>query len=185
MTILVIGLVVFMALHALPWLRGARASLVGSLGEGPYKGLYSLASAVGLVLIIWGYAVADQVPVYDPPAWGRHLAMLLVLLAFVALAVYLHKGRLRLWLRHPMLTAVALWATGHLLANGDLASVVLFGAFLVYALVDMAVATAQGRLPRFEPKPRHDVIAPVAGVVLYVVALFLHPYVIGVPVIAV
>src|SRR5690606_2179720 len=111
MTILVIGLVVFMALRALPWLRGARASLVGSLGEGPYKGLYSLASAVGLVLIIWGYAVADQVPVYDPPAWGRHLAMLLVLLAFVALAVYLHKGRLRLWLRHPMLIAVALWAT--------------------------------------------------------------------------
>jgi uncharacterized membrane protein len=155
------------------------------MGEKPYKGLFALVSALGLIVIIWGYGVAKDGPagadlVYDPPSWGHHLTMLLVLLAFISLSISFHKGRLKLWLKNPMSIAVALWAAGHLLANGTLPDVVLFGAFLAFALLDIGYSTATGKAPHFEPKPRQDIIAPLAGVVLYVVFLLLHQWIIGV-----
>jgi uncharacterized membrane protein len=189
MRILIVGVILFFGAHLLSYARGLRAGLIERLGEGPYKGLYSLISAAGLGLIIWGYARTRAGPaaadiLYWPPAWGRHATMLLVLMAMVSFAIYFHRGRLKLWLRHPMSIGVALWALGHLLSNGKVASVVLFGAFLAYALFDIAINTARGTAPRFDPKPRHDAISIVAGVALYAFFLFIfHPYVLNLPIV--
>jgi uncharacterized membrane protein len=189
MSILIIGLILFFAAHLFSYARKARAELIERMGEGPYKGLYSLVSAVGLGLIVWGYyrtrsgpAAADIL--YWPPSWGRHATMLLVLLAMISIAVYLHKGRLKLWLRHPMSIGVGLWAIGHLLSNGRASSVVLFGAFLAYSVLDIVVNTARGSVPNFIPNPRHDFISITAGVVLYAFFLLIfHPYVLNLPIV--
>ncbi|WP_137392448.1 NnrU family protein [Rhodoligotrophos defluvii] len=187
MSLLILGLVLFFGVHLVPF-TPAKAALRARLGEGPYKGGFALIAAVGLILIIWGFAstrgTLDEADMlYYPPAWARHATMALVLLGFICLGIYLHKGRLRLWLRHPMALAIIFWSVGHLISNGDKPGVIVFGAFLVYALLDIAVETARGTRPDFVPKPRHDIIAPLAGIIMYAAMLFLHPYLFGVPVI--
>ena len=105
-------------------------------------------------------------------------------LAFIALAASFHKGRLKLWLRQPQSIAIALWATAHLLANGKVAAVLFFSGFLVLAIIDIAVSTARGDVPNYVPKPSHDIIAVVAGLILYGIFLFLfHPLVLNVPIV--
>ena len=183
MTLLIIGLLVFFGVHFVPAAAGLKQSLTGRLGENGYKGVFSLLSAVGLGLIIWGYSTAEFVTVYDPPEWGRHAAMLLVFLAIICLASFDLKTRIKRALRHPMLIGIILWAVGHLLANGDLASVLMFGAFVVYSLIDIQLANAQGRVKETEVKPFHDLFAIVGGLVVYALLIMAHPYVIGVPVI--
>ena len=114
-----------------------------------------------------------------PPEWTRHVTMLLVLLGFIALAAAFHKGRLKLWLRNPMSVGIALWSAGHLLSNGRLTLVWFFGAFFVYALIDIFT----GKPKPFTVKPMHDIIAPVAGIILFLVFLYgFHPYVLNVPI---
>jgi len=184
MTTLWIGMLMFFGAHLIP-MTPLKAGLVQALGAQPYKGVFAAVSAVGLGLMIWGYGLAKDSAdgaefVYEPPAWGWHITMLLTLLAFVALSISFHKGRLKLWLKNPMSIAVVLWAAGHLFANGTLPDVVLFGAFLAFALLDIAYSTATGKAPRFEPKPRQDIIAPLAGVVLFAAFLYLHEWIIGV-----
>ncbi|MGI9414273.1 MAG: NnrU family protein [Hyphomicrobiales bacterium] len=183
MTLLIVGLIIFFTIHLVPALTGLKRSLIGRLGENGYQGVFSLVSAVGLGLIIWGYTRADFVAAYDPPAWGRHATMLLVLPAFICLAAFNLKGRIKKTLRHPMLVGIILWGTGHLLANGDMASVLLFGSFVAYAVLDILLANAQGRVKTVEVTPVHDLYAVIGGVVVYGVVVLLHPYVIGVPVI--
>jgi len=183
MTILIIGLIVFFAIHFVPAMPALKASLKDRLGANGYQGAFSLISFAGLGLIIWGYSQAEWAPIYEPPTWGRHVTMAAVLLAIICLVSSNLKGRIKKILRHPMLVGIVLWGTGHLFANGDLASVLLFGSFVVYSLLDIALANAQGRVASVEVTPVHDAIAVVGGIVLYGVFLFLHPYVIGVPVI--
>lgn len=189
MRILIAGVILFFGVHLASYAEGQRRALIARLGEGLYKGLYSLVSAAGLVLIVWGYSRTRAGPaaadiLYWPPAWGRHATMLLVLLAMLSFAIYLHKGRLKLWLRHPMSIGVALWAIGHLFSNGKVASVVLFGSFLGFAMFDIAVNSYRGRVPNFVPKPRHDAISLLAGVALYAFFLFIfHPYVLNLPIV--
>ena len=188
MTLLILGLIIFFGFHLIP-LTPIKASLVNSLGQQTYKGVFAVGAVIGLALIIWGFAATrgtleESDMVYYPPAWGRHVTMTLVLLGFICLAIYLHKGRLKVWLRHPMSLAIIFWSIGHLLSNGDLPGVILFGAFLVYAVLSIIVETVRGTRPSFTPKPKHDIIAPLAGIIMYVAMLFLHPYVIGVPVIS-
>jgi uncharacterized membrane protein len=183
MQTLILGMVVFYGAHALP-LVGLSAPLKERLGGNAYKSLFAVVALVGLALMVWGFVMARSGPdaariVYNPPEWGRHVTMLLVLLALISLAVYGHKGRLKLWLRHPMSIGVALWAAGHLFSNGNLSEVLFFGGFLALALADIGVGLARGTRPEFTPKPLHDLIAVVAGVVLYFVFLWLHPMVIG------
>ena len=189
MVILLAGVILFLGVHLFSYARDARARLLARLGEGPYKGVYSLISGLGLGLMIWGYVLTRAGPsaadvLYWPPSWGRHATMLLVLLGMICIGIYLHKGRLKLWLRNPMSIGVALWAGGHLLSNGEMASVILFGSFLLYALIDILVNTARGTVPSFMPKPRHDLISIVTGLVLYAFFLFVfHPYVLNVPIV--
>jgi uncharacterized membrane protein len=119
-----------------------------------------------------------------PAEWTRHAAMLLVLIAFIAMAARGGKGHLKLWLQQPNSVGVGLWAFAHLLANGRWADVYFFGTFLVISLVDIVACTLRGKIPRYQPEAKYDVRAVVAGIVLYLVFLFLiHPYVFGLPLI--
>jgi uncharacterized membrane protein len=186
MTTLVIGLLLFLGIHSTRiFAPGARDAAVARMGEGAWKGIHSVISAIGLVLIVWGYGLArdNPVPLWDPPVWTRHLAATLMIFVFpLLLAAYL-PGRIKTATKHPMLAAVKIWAFAHLIANGTLADVLLFGSFLAWAVVDRISAkrhprpAAQGAPPR----PINDVIAVAGGLVLYVLfVLWLHAWLIGV-----
>jgi uncharacterized membrane protein len=187
---LVTGLVIFFGVHSIRIFAPAwRERMVARLGDPTWKALYSVASVVGFVLLVGGYAAARLEPVvlYVPPAWLRHVTMLLMLPVFpLLLAAYL-PGRIKAAVKHPMLTATKAWALSHLLANGMLADVLLFGAFLAWAVLDRISAgkrpqPAPGAAP---PSIRNDVLAVVAGLVLYAIfAMVLHTRLIGVPVIS-
>jgi uncharacterized membrane protein len=186
MTVLVLGLVLFAVPHLFSILfRAQRDSLNASLGAMRWKLAYSAVSLVGLVLIITGFimsrhgeAAADWM--YLPAEWARHVTMLLVLFAFICIGASHGKGRIKLWLKNPMSIGIALWAAGHLLANGRRVDVYIFGTFLAVALLDIIASTLRGKAPDYVPSARSDVIAVVVGLVLYAVFLFgFHPYVLG------
>lgn len=172
MTILILGLVLFLSVHSVAivapaWTERTRARL----GEPAWKVLYGLISLVGLVLIVQGYAEARQDPVvlWAPPVWTRHLALLILLPAFpLLLAAYL-PGRIRSATKHPMLVAVKLWALAHLLANGNLADLVLFGAFLAWAVADRISYRYRPApsVPTVSAGKANDLIAVIGGLALY------------------
>jgi uncharacterized membrane protein len=186
MTILIAGLVLFLGIHTLTTLRETRAAVIGRLGEGGYKGLYSVAAAVGLVLIVWGfgqYRAHDWVQIWKPPLWLRPVNGILMWFAFVALAAtYSPAGKIKGMLRHPMLVAVKSWALAHLLVNGDLGGRVLFGAFLVWAGYDRMAVKRRGDAgaPRAAHVTSGDAIALAIGTVAAIAMLWLHPLLIGV-----
>jgi len=193
MTLLILGLALFLGAHLFTTLREPRAAAIARLGEGGYKAVYSVVSVIGLVLIAYGFGVyrtSGWINVWNPPVWTRHLALLVNLPVFILLAVGRRPSWLKAVTKHPMLLAVKLWATAHLLANGDLGSMLLFGGFLAWAVMarisakrrpeEIASLAALGR-PAFG---RRDIVAIVAGLGLYVATvLWLHPLLIGVPVI--
>ncbi|WP_148864410.1 NnrU family protein [Marinobacter fonticola] len=186
MTVLILGLIIFLGVHSLsivaePW----RNRMAERLGEGPFKGLYSLVALVGLVLLIWGYGQArlEPVVIYTPPMWMRHLAMVLLIPVFVLLFATYLPGRIQRAVKHPMLVAVKLWALAHLLANGMLADVLLFGGFLAWAVADRI--SLKRRAPRAKPElphnPMNDIIAIAGGLVVYALfVVWLHRVLIGV-----
>lgn len=191
MSILIAGLIVFLGLHCLPMFGEVRGKLVGQLGAGPYQGIYSLLSAVGLGLIVYGFGMAQSqgsAILYQPPVWTRHVAMLLMVPVFILLIAAYVQGRIKKAVRHPMLVAVKLWALSHLLVNGDLASVLLFGSFLVWAVVDRISLKRRNdgepsmALQLHEGAKSTEVFVILAGLVAY--GLFVwkgHQLVIGVP----
>ncbi|MGE0845066.1 MAG: NnrU family protein [Flavobacteriaceae bacterium] len=189
MIVLLIGMAVFVGIHSVPMLPALRARLVKRLGAGGWRGVFSLASLAGLVLIVVGYGMAraDPVVVYDPPAAMRHVALLMVPLAFVLVVSAYIPGRIKATLRHPMLAGIKLWAFAHLLANGTLADIVLFGSILAWAVVDRISLKRRERagLVNVSGRPaRNDAVAVVAGLAAAAVfALWLHPLLIGVPVV--
>jgi uncharacterized membrane protein len=185
---LILGLVLFFSAHSLSMVRPAwRAQAVARFGEGPFKLAYSLVSALGLWLVVIGYGAAratDPVLLYQPPVWLRHVSLLLMLPVFtLVLAAYL-PGRIRQTLKHPMLIGVFLWALAHLLANGTLADLLLFGSFLVWALADLV---SLGRrvaapVPGAPPGKWNDLIAILGGLAIYGAFIaFLHRWLMGVP----
>ncbi len=186
MSLLIIGLIVFLGLHSVsivaPHWRDAQ---VARLGEGPWKGIYSVIALVGLVLLIVGYGAARQSPVvlYTPPAWLRHLNLLLMLPVFPLLIAAYLPGRISRAAKHPMLLAVKLWAFGHLLANGGLADVLLFGGFLAWAVADRI--SLKRRAPRAIPQAAlgtgNDLIALAGGLAIYLLFIWrAHLWLIGV-----
>lgn len=178
-----LGVLLWSAAHALPSLApNARAGLIGRLGENGYKIGFALSIVGSIVLMVigWRSAVADII--YEPPAIGRHLAMLLMLVAFLLFAFSHGKSNLRRFIRHPQLTAVLVWAVAHLLANGDSRSVTLFGVLGVWAVIEMVLINRRDGAPVLpEPRPWSAEMKPVViGLVLCVVFVFLHPYLFGV-----
>lgn len=180
MWILIIGLVVFFGVHSVRMVApGFRAARIGTMGEMGWKGVYSLAALVGLALIVWGWMqYRPEAPeVFAPPEWGRHLTSLLVLLAFIFnFATYAPPGYIRRTVRHPFLLAIAMWALGHLLVNGDLASLIVFGAFFAYTIANAVAVTLRGDATPQAVSWRGDAIAVVAGVAGFALFAFvLHP----------
>lgn len=177
MTLLYLGIGLWCAAHLFKRvLPGARAALTDRLGEGPAKGVVAATLLLSLVLMVLGYRGADFAPVYTPIAGAGHLNNLLMLVAVILLGAGSSKGRMRSWLRHPMLTGVIVWSGAHLLVNGDYASVVLFGAMAVWAVVEMTMINyAEGDWARTEPGPaRGDVRLLVISVVVFAVIAGLH-----------
>lgn len=184
MAILIAGLVLFLGIHTLPWLPSAHQSLQQKFGNKAFRGIFSLIAMVGFILIIVGKAKAEFHSLWVPPAWGRMAAVPLIYLAFILLPAANMPCNIKRWVRHPMLIGVILWGGAHLLANGDLASALLFGSFVVYSLIDIVSANARGKnkdLPVLPPKK--DIVVVAAGTTAFIALLFLHPYLFGVPVI--
>ncbi|MGC1520787.1 MAG: NnrU family protein [Steroidobacteraceae bacterium] len=173
MSILILGIAVFLGMHSISIVTpGLRARIVASMGPNRWRGVYSLVSAAGFVLILYGFHLARQAPVvlYVPPAWMRHVTFLLMLPVFpLILAAYL-PGRIKTAMKHPMLAAVKFWAFAHLLSNGLLADVLLFGAFLVWAICDrISLKRRPQQTIGTAPQARfNDLIAVIAGLALYV-----------------
>lgn len=183
MAIFLAGLVIFFGTHLYTALaRAPRAALVKKLGAGPYKGFYSLVSIAGFALIIIGWRGADASILYVPPEGGRHIAYLLTLFAFILLAAaYTPKGKIAAGVKHPMLAGVKAWAFAHLLVNGEVRSVILFGAFLVYGVIDRIAVKRRGDDGPAPGPWRNDAVAVVAGVAAWAAVYFyLHPYIAGV-----
>lgn len=172
MAVLIIGLALFLGVHSIsiasPELRNGA---VQRFGEGAWKGLYGLVSLGGFVLIIYGFGLARQAPVvlYAPPPWMRHVTFLLMLPVFPLLVAAYLPGRIKAATKHPMLAAVKFWALAHLLANGTLADVLLFGGFLAWAVLDRI--SLKRRPPQMlrtaAARPFNDAIAIVLGLALY------------------
>lgn len=149
MTILILGLVLFLGVHSTRIVAdGWRTATIARIGEKPWKGMIALASLVGLVLIVWGFALVRRTPVllWESPMAMRHIAGLLMLVAFILLAgTYVPRNSIKARLHHPMVLSVKVWALAHLLANGNLGDVVLFGSFLVWAALSFRAARARDR----------------------------------------
>ena len=187
MTLLIAGLLLFLSVHSTAIIApGWRTAQVARRGEAAWKGLYALLSIAGFVLLVYGYGVAQQSPVvlYTPPTFTSHLALLLMLPVFpLLLAAYL-PGRIKTAAKHPMLLAVKLWALAHLLANGNLHDVVLFGTFLAWAVADrisIKRRTAARAVPAASLRPMNDAIALAGGLAVYAIfVLWAHLKLIGV-----
>ena len=190
--VMILGLILFFSVHTLTTQRKLRAQVIASTGEGGYKIGYALASFAGLALIIWGFAqyrAAGMWPIWNPPTALRHLSVALMLPAVILVVASYIRGRIYTTLKHPMLTGIKLWAAAHLLANGDLGSIVLFGSFLAWAVYDrisLKHRSDAGAPPIPVGGPGNDLIAIAVGVVAYLALAFaFHPVVIGVPVVGV
>src|SRR5262249_40747202 len=190
--VMIIGLVLFLGVHTLTTQRSLRAQVIVATGEGGYKIAYALASLAGLVLIVWGFAhyrAAGMIPVWTPPTFLKHLNVALMLPAVILVVASYIRGRIYTTVKHPMLAGIKLWAFGHLLANGDLGGIILFGSFLAWAVFDrisLKHRSDAGAPPIPVGGATNDLIAVVVGVIAYLALAFaFHPVVIGVPVVGV
>ena len=192
MAILVLGLVIFLGLHSTRiFAEPLRAQAIARLGDGPWKGIYSLVSAIGFVLIVWGFAQArfDAPALWTPPEGARHATILLMLVSMLLLAGYIFKqSHIAVAVHHPMVWSVAVFGLAHLLANGSAADVVLFGAFFIWALADLMSSYARDRRNSVvypEPNWGATIGAIVLGLVLWAaIAFWLHLWLFGVPALA-
>ena len=187
---LIVGLVLFLGVHSVRIVApGFRQAQIDARGLNAWKGIYSLVSIAGFVILVWGYGIARQDPVvfWAAPGWMSHVVALFMLPAMILLvASQVPAGRIKAAVKHPMLLAVKIWAMAHLLVNGDLASVLLFGGFLAWAVVDRIsekkrLQAGLTRNPVAGPV-KWDVVAVVGGTILYLAfVLVLHKWLIGVP----
>lgn len=183
------GLLVFFSTHFYSAFRSRdENSLAARIGPGPYKGIYSLLTAAGFVAMIWGYAMLKPwIPLAQPPNWTRHITMLLMLPAMILIvAAYMPPaGFIKKGIKHPMLTAVKIWALAHLIANWDLASVILFASFLIYGVVDRIALKRRGDVgfANIKPNVLGDLLSIAVGLALYMLFIYeLHYMLIGVDV---
>jgi uncharacterized membrane protein len=186
MAVLIIGLVIFLGVHSIAMVApGVRGRGLAALGEPAWKGLYALLSALGFALLIYGFHLARRAPVvlYTPPAGMHHVTFLLMLPVFPLILAAYFPGRIKAAMKHPLLAAVKFWALAHLLSNGTVADVLLFGGFLAWAVLDrISFKRRPPQVIRTAPaRPFNDVIAVVLGLALY--ALFIgwaHQWLFGV-----
>ncbi len=186
LTILVLGLVAFLGAHVFVTMRTQRAAAIARLGELPYKALVSLLSIVGIVLIAYGYGqyrATGWTEIWRPPGWTYYVTQLLMWPASICIVAAYSRGDIWRALKHPMLVGVKTWAVAHLISNGDLGSIVLFGSVLAWAVYDRITLKRRAD-PGAPPIPvggrRNDVIALVVGTLIYLLLGFVfHPLVVG------
>jgi len=190
MKVLILGLLIFLAVHSVriiaePW----RTALIARLGQNGWKGLYSLLSILGVALIVWGYGLARGQPMilWTPPAWTHPIAALINIPAFIFIAAaYVPGNRFKATLGHPMVAGTQLWALAHLLANGTLPAVLLFGSFLIWSITDFASARRRDRVAgtRYPAGTLgRDAAVVVVGIASWALIAFLfHKWLAGVPV---
>jgi|SRR5690242_1055758 len=186
--ILVLGLLVFLGAHVFVSLRGVRADVIARIGLHVYRGVFALVSLAGLVLIVWGYGqyrAHEWIQLWSPPGFMRHITIGLMLFATIFIVAAFIPSHIKTRLKHPMLASVKTWAFAHLLSNGDLGSILLFGAFLAWGVFARIAAKRRGDLgPQTAPAGwGNDVLVVVVGIVVYLALGYaFHPVVIGVPV---
>lgn len=184
MGLLVLGLALFFSLHVLTSFRDARDTLIARYGERRYKAVYSALSGVGFVLIVVGMSQSDTIALWEPPSWGHSAARWVMPIAFILLAGAYVPSNIKRLTAHPMLWGFFLWAVLHLLANGDLASVLLFGAFAAYSLYAMWSQSQRGIKPSVIAQPAvRDVLVVIVGIAAYGVLLYGHRWVSGVAIV--
>ncbi len=184
----ILGLAVFLGIHVFVTMRDRRAAVVTRIGEWPYRGLFSLVSIIGIVLIGYGFAAyraAGPIMVWYPPGWTRHIVVALMWPASIMVAAAYIPGDIKRVLKHPMLAGVKTWAFAHLCANGDLGGIILFGSVLAWAVYDRITLKRRkdaGAPPIPVGGTKNDIIAIVVGTLIYLALGFVfHPIVIGVP----
>ena len=190
LAVMISGLVLFLGVHALPTQRKLRGRVIASLGEAGFKIGFALISVLGIVLIAWGfshYRATGWIDVWNPPTALRHVTVALMLPAVILVVAAYIRGHIYVTLKHPMLAGVKLWAAAHLLANGDLGSMILFGSFLGWAVFDR-ISLKRRADTGGPPIPvggwGNDMIAVAVGIIVYLALAFaFHPVVIGVPVV--
>jgi uncharacterized membrane protein len=192
LAVMILGLALFLGIHTLPAQRELRGRAIAAMGEGSYKLVYALVSVLGIVLIAWGFAhyrATGWIDIWYPPKALKHITLALMLPAVILVVAAFLRGHIYTALKHPMLAGVKLWAAAHLLANGDLGSIILFGSFLGWAVFDRI--SLKGRSDAGGPPIPvggwgNDMIAVAVGIVVYLALAFaFHPVVIGVPVVGV
>lgn len=182
MYILISGIIMFFGMHLIPGSVAFRRKLITGLGETVYQGLFAVISLVGFVLIIFGKSKVGFQPIYDPPDWTIHVAAVLMAISFIFLASVYLKSNIKRFTAHPMLWGVTFWSCAHLLANGDLASILLFGSFGIYSLYDMYSANKRGATRQETKYPlTKDVVTIIVGLVGLSILMYFHRYLFGVP----
>jgi|SRR5690348_8608028 len=190
LSILIFGLAVFLATHVFVSFRDARASVIERVGLPVYRAMFAIVSLAGLGLIIWGYAeyrAQGLIPIWSPPDFMRHITVGLVLVAMIFVVATFVPSHIRRGLKHPLLAGVKTWALAHLLSNGDLGSILLFGTFLAWGVYARISAKRRGDIGAgARPAPEgwmNDIIVLVLGIAVFLaLGFWFHPYVIGVPV---
>jgi len=189
MAYLILGLILFIGIHFTRILvPQIRESAIVKIGEGPWKGVYTVISILGIYLMVPGFpdVKLNYAELYDPPSFLKHIAMLLILISFILMAAgNLKSGYIKAKIKHPMLIAVKTWAFAHLLVNGDMASVILFASIIGWAVFSLISIKKRGGQPPVASSYVPDIIATAIGVIAFVIfAFYLHPWLIGVSVIA-
>jgi len=183
MTKLLLGVLLWSVVHFIPALAvDFRRNLISKLGENPWKGLFTLLMALAIYLVISGWKSTIPESVYLPPDWGRHITSLLVLAAFVLFLAPYPATNIKRVLRHPQLTGLACWGIGHLLANGEARSIVLFGGLAAWAIIEMLLLNRRdGAWVKPDPAPRkNDIMLGIAGLAVYCVFALSHQWLFGV-----
>ena len=183
MTKLVIGVLLWSVMHFLPALdAGFRKSLIGKLGENPYKGIFSLLMALSIYLVISGWKATTPELLYQPPVWGRHATSLLMLFGFILFFAPYPKNNIKRFLRHPQLTGLVCWGAGHLLSNGEARSVILFGGLAAWSVIEILLLNRRDG-PRTMPDSvpiKNDIGLFILGIAVYAIVLFNHQWLFGV-----
>ncbi len=183
MSLLITGLTLWVVIHLFPAIcKNTRTTIIGKIGPVPYKGMFALIILSSVVLIVLGWQGIMPEDIYFPASWGRHITFILVLLTFILFVAARRKTNIKRFLRHPQLTGLALWSIGHLFANGDNRSVILFTTLGIWAILEIIlISKREGVWQKPEPVPMtSDVITVLGGFVLYAVLMFAHPYLAGI-----